>query len=174
MPLERQCVPGAGKKEPDQLATGFGPLQPAAAAHELRHPLRPACPGLLPGGWLRPAPVLRNQVHIGSPFSRSCSPSQHTMEVVTTAAIAATAGAGLAFGIPAVVSFMGFTEGGILAGSLAAKMMSATAIANGGAVPAGSIVALLQSIGAAGLSTGANAALASLGTLGAAASSLFW
>lgn len=38
-PPERRCVPGAGKKEPDQLATGFGPLQPAAAAHELRHPL---------------------------------------------------------------------------------------------------------------------------------------
>lgn len=52
-PPERRCVPGAGKKEPDQLATGFGPLQPAAAAHALRHPLCPRCPGpegLPPGG----------------------------------------------------------------------------------------------------------------------------
>lgn len=34
---------------------------------------------------------------------------------------------------------------------MAASMMSATAIANGGAVPAGSVVAILQSVGAAGL-----------------------
>ncbi|XP_030320065.1 interferon alpha-inducible protein 27-like protein 2 isoform X2 [Calypte anna] len=95
------------------------------------------------------------------------------LNMVTKTAIGAAAGAGLALSIPAVVSAMGFTAGGILAGSLAAKMMSAAAIANGGGVPAGSIVALLQSIGAAGLSAGAQAALASLGPLGVAASSLF-
>lgn len=47
--------------------------------------------------------------------------------------------------------WIGFTASGIMAGSWAAAMMSAAAIANGGAVATGSLVSILQSIGAAGL-----------------------
>uniref|UniRef100_A0A8C5SX38 Uncharacterized protein n=1 Tax=Laticauda laticaudata TaxID=8630 RepID=A0A8C5SX38_LATLA len=50
-------------------------------------------------------------------------------------------------GVPLVLSAVGFTAAGIAAGSLAAKMMSVAAIANGGGVAAGSIVALGQSAG---------------------------
>ncbi|NXX84177.1 IFI27 protein, partial [Urocolius indicus] len=71
-------------------------------------------------------------------------------------------------GIPACICALGFTGAGIAAGSVAAKMMSAAAIANGGGVAAGSIVALLQSIGAAGFSLGTSFGLTSiLGPLGA-------
>uniref|UniRef100_A0A8C6Z9L6 Uncharacterized protein n=1 Tax=Nothoprocta perdicaria TaxID=30464 RepID=A0A8C6Z9L6_NOTPE len=76
-------------------------------------------------------------------------------------------------GAPAAICALGFTSQGIAAGSLAAKMMSVTAVASGGGVPAGSVVALLQSAGAAGLSlaskVGLGSAAASLGaTVGAA------
>uniref|UniRef100_A0A8C3U9G6 Uncharacterized protein n=1 Tax=Catharus ustulatus TaxID=91951 RepID=A0A8C3U9G6_CATUS len=50
-------------------------------------------------------------------------------------------------GIPLFISALGFTGAGIAAGSIAAKMMSAAAIANGGGVAAGSTVAVLQSVG---------------------------
>ncbi|KAM6045184.1 uncharacterized protein VSU04_013379 isoform 3-T3 [Chlamydotis macqueenii] len=71
-------------------------------------------------------------------------------------------------GIPAGICALGFTGAGIAAGSVAAKMMSAAAIANNGAVAAGSTVAVLQSIGAAGLSLGAKVGLTSaMGSLGA-------
>ncbi|NXP22616.1 IFI27 protein, partial [Scytalopus superciliaris] len=71
-------------------------------------------------------------------------------------------------GIPACIAGLGFTGAGIAAGSIAAKMMSAAAIANGGGVAAGSTVAVLQSIGAAGFSLGAKIGLASsVGSLGA-------
>uniref|UniRef100_A0A8C9VRQ5 Uncharacterized protein n=1 Tax=Scleropages formosus TaxID=113540 RepID=A0A8C9VRQ5_SCLFO len=65
--------------------------------------------------------------------------------------------------VPLVLGAVGFTAAGVAAGSYAAGMMSATAVANGGAVAAGSAVAVLQSIGAAGLSGTASAAVASLG-----------
>ncbi|XP_038017100.1 uncharacterized protein LOC119711235 [Motacilla alba alba] len=69
--------------------------------------------------------------------------------------IGATVGAGLALvGLPVCLGALGFTGAGIAAGSIAAKMMSAAAIANGGGVAAGSTVAVLQSVGAAGLSLG--------------------
>lgn len=48
---------------------------------------------------------------------------------------------------PVVLSAVGFTGSGIAAASIAAKMMSAAAVANGGGVAAGSLVATLQSIG---------------------------
>ena len=49
--------------------------------------------------------------------------------------------------VPVVLSAVGFTSAGITASSLAAKMMSISAIANGGGVAAGSLVATLQSVG---------------------------
>ena len=48
---------------------------------------------------------------------------------------------------PFVLGAIGFTSAGIAAGSYAASMMSAAAIANGGGVAAGSAVAVLQSAG---------------------------
>ncbi|XP_078538734.1 interferon alpha-inducible protein 27, mitochondrial-like [Lissotriton helveticus] len=58
-------------------------------------------------------------------------------------------GAGLAaVAAPAALAAAGFTGAGITAGSLAATMMKVTAVANSGAVPAGSVVAFLQSVGA--------------------------
>ncbi|XP_073173640.1 interferon alpha-inducible protein 27-like protein 2A isoform X1 [Lepidochelys kempii] len=85
--------------------------------------------------------------------------------------VGAGIGAGVAFvGIPVVVGAVGFTGAGIAAGSIAAKMMSAAAIASGGGVAAGSAVATLQSIGAAGLPVAAKAAIVGVG---AAASALF-
>ncbi|NWR11432.1 IFI27 protein, partial [Paradoxornis webbianus] len=72
-------------------------------------------------------------------------------------------------GLPLAIGALGFTGAGIAAGSIAAKMMSAAAIANGGGVAAGSTVAVLQSIGAAGFSLGAKIGLTSvLGSAGAA------
>ena len=46
------------------------------------------------------------------------------------------------------LSYFGFTQVGIAGGSVAATMMSSTAIASGGAVSTGSIVAYLQALGA--------------------------
>ncbi|POI35011.1 hypothetical protein CIB84_001238 [Bambusicola thoracicus] len=66
--------------------------------------------------------------------------------------IRAAIGGGVATGlalvaVPVTVWTLGFTAAGISAGSIAAKMMSAAAIANGGGVAAGSTVAVLQSLG---------------------------
>ncbi|XP_059859973.1 interferon alpha-inducible protein 27-like protein 2 isoform X1 [Delphinus delphis] len=73
--------------------------------------------------------------------------------------------ASLAVGaVPVVLGAVGFTGAGIAASSLAAKMMSAAAMANGGGVAAGSLVATLQSVGAAGLSTSSNILLGSVGS----------
>lgn len=49
--------------------------------------------------------------------------------------------------VPVGLGAMGFTGAGIAASSIAAKMMSAAAVANGGGVAAGSLVATLQSVG---------------------------
>ncbi|XP_014801885.1 PREDICTED: interferon alpha-inducible protein 27-like protein 2 [Calidris pugnax] len=86
------------------------------------------------------------------------------------AAIGAAVGAGVALvGIPVAIGALGFTATGITPGSVAAKMMSASAIANGGGVAKGSTVAVLQSIGAAGLSPATKIGLTTaLGSLGAA------
>ena len=48
---------------------------------------------------------------------------------------------------PVVLGAVGFTSLGIAAGSYAAGMMSTAAVANGGGVAAGGVVALLQSAG---------------------------
>lgn len=81
------------------------------------------------------------------------------------AVIGTVVGAGVAVvAAPLVVAGLGFGAGGIVAGSYAASMMSAAAIANGGAVAAGSSVAILQSIGAAGFGV---AGLMGVGAAGA-------
>uniref|UniRef100_A0AC11C908 Uncharacterized protein n=1 Tax=Ovis aries TaxID=9940 RepID=A0AC11C908_SHEEP len=49
--------------------------------------------------------------------------------------------------VPMVLGAMGFTGAGIAASSIAAKMMSAAAVASGGGVAAGSLVATLPSVG---------------------------
>ncbi|XP_012967620.1 interferon alpha-inducible protein 27-like protein 2 [Mesocricetus auratus] len=78
---------------------------------------------------------------------------------------AAIGGVGAVIAFPVVLGAVGFTGAGIAAGSMAAKMMSAAAIANGGGVAAGSLVAILQSVGAAGLSTTSNIILGSVGAV---------
>ncbi|XP_022051232.1 interferon alpha-inducible protein 27-like protein 2B isoform X1 [Acanthochromis polyacanthus] len=82
--------------------------------------------------------------------------------VITAVAIVTGAGGAVVLA-PVAVGAMGFTSSGIAAGSYAAGMMSSAAIANGGGVAAGSLVAVLQSAGAAGLSATANAAVAGVG-----------
>ena len=52
---------------------------------------------------------------------------------------------------PTILGIIGFTTVGITAGSLAAKGMSISAVANGGGVAAGGVIATLQSAGAAGI-----------------------
>ncbi|XP_022093421.1 interferon alpha-inducible protein 27-like protein 2B isoform X1 [Acanthaster planci] len=86
----------------------------------------------------------------------------------------AALGAPLAVGaVMVALPAIGFTAGGIAAGSYAASMMSAAAVANGGGVAAGSAVAVLQSVGAAGLGAGGTAAVGGVGaTVGGATSYL--
>lgn len=48
---------------------------------------------------------------------------------------------------PALLAALGFTATGIASGSIAAKMMSLFALFYGGGIPAGGLVATLQSIG---------------------------
>ena len=68
---------------------------------------------------------------------------------------------------PVVLGAAGFTPAGIRAGSLATRMMSATA--SGGGVAAGGVVATLQSVGATGLGVVGTAVVGGAGaTVGAA------
>ena len=48
---------------------------------------------------------------------------------------------------PAALAGLGFTKVGIAAGSWAASWMGYAAVANGGGVAAGSLFAILQSVG---------------------------
>uniref|UniRef100_A0A3Q1G7Z6 Uncharacterized protein n=1 Tax=Acanthochromis polyacanthus TaxID=80966 RepID=A0A3Q1G7Z6_9TELE len=84
------------------------------------------------------------------------------LSCVSVTAVAIVTGGAVVLA-PVAVGAMGFTSSGIAAGSYAAGMMSSAAIANGGGVAAGSLVAVLQSAGAAGLSATANAAVAGVG-----------
>ncbi|XP_036887519.1 interferon alpha-inducible protein 27-like protein 2, partial [Sturnira hondurensis] len=91
---------------------------------------------------------------------------QEGLTMIKRAAAAAAEEVMVAVGtVPMVLGAMGFTRADIAASSLAAKMMSAAVIANGGGVAAGSLVATLQSVGAAGLSTASNILLASTGSV---------
>uniref|UniRef100_A0A3B4A9N9 Uncharacterized protein n=1 Tax=Periophthalmus magnuspinnatus TaxID=409849 RepID=A0A3B4A9N9_9GOBI len=86
--------------------------------------------------------------------------------LVTYAAVAA--GAGKIYFALWLLSPWSWERSALDQQDLAAKMMSAAAIANGGGVAAGSTVAVLQSVGMAGLSGSATAAVGSVGgTLGA-------
>ncbi|XP_040599340.1 interferon alpha-inducible protein 27-like protein 2A [Mesocricetus auratus] len=87
---------------------------------------------------------------------------------------AAIGGALAVIAAPIALGTMGFTGAGIAAASIAVNMMSAAAIANGGGVAAGSLVATLQSVGVAGLSTSSNIILGSVGagSVGAAVMAL--
>ncbi|KAL7464537.1 hypothetical protein ACHAXS_004875 [Conticribra weissflogii] len=72
------------------------------------------------------------------------------------------------FAIMSIIGGMRFTGGGITAGSIAAGMMSAEAIASGGGVAAGGTVAVLQSIGTSGLgAAGFAGAIGAGGVIGA-------
>ncbi|XP_019403297.1 PREDICTED: interferon alpha-inducible protein 27-like protein 2A [Crocodylus porosus] len=80
-------------------------------------------------------------------------------------AIGAAVGLGIAFvGVPTALGVAGFTTAGVTAGSLAAKMMSAAAVANGGGLAAGGVVPCLQSLGALGLSGAAKSAVITAST----------
>ena len=69
------------------------------------------------------------------------------------------AGAGVAaVGFPFLLAGAGFGVGGIGAGTFASSLMSWSAIANGGGVPAGGLIAYLQSLGAGGLTAFATTA----------------
>ena len=95
-------------------------------------------------------------------------------QIWSLASIGATtmvAAAAAPYAVVGVVGAMGFEASGIAAGSMAAGMMSAEAIAGGGTVAAGGTVATLQSIGAAGLGVlGTTSAVCGGVTLGAATS----
>ncbi|EHB01754.1 Interferon alpha-inducible protein 27 [Heterocephalus glaber] len=91
-----------------------------------------------------------------------------TLPESAAVALGASVGGLAVVGAPMVLSAMGFTGAGITASSLAAKMMSVTAIANGGGVPAGSLVATLQSVGATGLSLFSKASLGTIASVGTA------
>merc|ERR1712157_109742 len=89
-------------------------------------------------------------------------------------ALSVAAGVGLTttfvmpLAVVAAVRGIGFTAGGVAAGSTAAGMMSAEAVASGGVVAAGGVVATLQSVGAVGAlgATGTSAAMAAGGLVG--------
>ncbi|XP_021572732.1 interferon alpha-inducible protein 27-like protein 2 [Carlito syrichta] len=76
---------------------------------------------------------------------------------------AAAVGGALAVGaVPVALGALGVTGAGITASSMLAKMMSLAAIANRGGVAMGSLVATLQSVSAAVLSTSSNMLLCSM------------
>ncbi|XP_064082450.1 interferon alpha-inducible protein 27-like protein 2A isoform X2 [Macrobrachium nipponense] len=72
-------------------------------------------------------------------------------------------GAAAVVAAPILLPAMGFTAfGGVLAPLLPSQMVALAPVLSGGGVPAGGMVALLQSAGAAGISEAGNAALAAV------------
>uniref|UniRef100_A0A3B5R9H3 Interferon alpha-inducible protein 27-like protein 2A n=1 Tax=Xiphophorus maculatus TaxID=8083 RepID=A0A3B5R9H3_XIPMA len=66
---------------------------------------------------------------------------------------------------PALLAALGFTATGIASGSIAAKMMSLFALFYGGGIPAGGLVATLQSIGMTGLGWFGTGTVAGIGSI---------
>jgi len=84
------------------------------------------------------------------------------------AAILGAAGASTAvLAAPLIIGGVGFGAAGILGGSYAAGWMSAAALAGGGGVVKGSAIAVLQSIGAAGMGATSIAVAGATGAAGA-------
>ncbi|XP_047397868.1 interferon alpha-inducible protein 27, mitochondrial-like [Sciurus carolinensis] len=108
---------------------------------------------------------LLGSLNVGSLLSGSSAVTLAAAPIGVKAAVVVTGGVIAVSTVPVVLGAMGFTGTGIAASSLAAKMMSITALANGGGVPAGSLVSTLQSVGAAGLSLSSKI---NLGTAGSA------
>ena len=78
------------------------------------------------------------------------------------------AGGAAVLAAPLALAAAGFSSTGIVAGSMAAKIMSMTAIANGGSVAAGGIIAAAQSAGAAGIATSTSGFIGTtVGSMGA-------
>ncbi|KAM6235399.1 uncharacterized protein M6G45_013663 [Spheniscus humboldti] len=96
--------------------------------------------------------------------SSSCPPGQPTMDFLCPA-IGVAIGIGLTAAMPAALGDLGFTKAGITAGSVAARLMSLAAMANGGRVAAGSLVAIAQLLEAAGVPTAVMAALSAIGAV---------
>ncbi len=88
----------------------------------------------------------------GNDISDDAEKKRHIAAGVAAGSLAAAGAAPLA--AIGVVQSLGFASGGIVAGSTAAAMMSAQAIAAGGGIASGGTVATLQSIGAIGFASG--------------------
>uniref|UniRef100_A0A8C9F2Y9 Uncharacterized protein n=1 Tax=Pavo cristatus TaxID=9049 RepID=A0A8C9F2Y9_PAVCR len=94
----------------------------------------------------RPLPLLHG-VGASPPLRALAAPSGRAALAGQTLTRRCRGAGAVLVGVPLAVWSLGFTAAGIAAGSVAAKMMSAAAIANGGGVAAGSTVAVLQSVG---------------------------
>jgi len=86
----------------------------------------------------------------------SCNFFLYFSDRLRYAAVGLAAGTAAVVAAPAVLSAVGFTAGGVAAGSTAASIQS---VFYGGSVASGSAFALAQSAGAAGIGLGGNAAI---------------
>lgn len=124
---------GTRAQRPTQPSRGLASVTPTAFPRVGACP----CPGPLPE---------QSRPHVSAP-GRAQGDLKEPVPWGPTSN-AASFPAALAVGaVPVVLGAMGFTSTGIAASSIAAKMMSAAAIANGGGVASGSLVATLQSVG---------------------------
>ncbi|GAB1297739.1 ISG12a protein [Apodemus speciosus] len=126
-------------------------------------PTQPVSPGCL-GHWSVYTWVCIGSPEVGIVLSGFPASALAVSPIGVKAAASVLVGAMTVAAVPPVLSAVGFTATGISASSLAAKMMSWSAIANGGGVPASGLVAILQSAGAAGLSTPATVLVGSAGS----------
>ncbi|XP_074548816.1 interferon alpha-inducible protein 27-like protein 2A [Halichoeres trimaculatus] len=92
-----------------------------------------------------------------------CNDIYEVRETVCKCAVVGAGGVVTVTFTPVLLAAIGFTSGGILGGSIAAKLMSILAVSNGGGVVAGGLVAFLQSIGATGLTTTAAGVVGTFG-----------
>lgn len=85
--------------------------------------------------------------------------------IFTGAVVGGLLGLGAVAAAPFALAGVGFTSAGVALGSVASSMMSSAAIANGGAVAAGSVVSVLQAAGAAGIPVAVQGAVTAGGAL---------